>query len=516
VTKFAELLRRCTRLALILLALATPALADQPARDSPANGVLRPLPPPSTTRHEITLDGRRLGYAATAGTLPLRDAKGETTAEIFHVAYTRDPPALDRPVTFVFNGGPGAASAFLNLGAIGPRNVVFAENGTYLPTPAALADNPDSWLDVTDLVFVDPVGTGYSRAAGTGDDAEKRFLGVRQDAEAMTAFVRLYLARTNRTLSPVFLAGESYGGFRAALLAKNLQTEGGIAVNGAVLISPALEFALLFGDEYMPLKWMLPLPSLAAVNLERQGVTGREALETRLRDIERFARTDYLVFLAAGMQAPSDALTESLVRFTGLSPDLVRRHYGRISASVFMKEYDRANGRVLSRYDGSVSRPDPNPADSRAGGPDPVLDRADSVWTPAFVRHVRDELGYATDVTYRLLNRSISGRWDFGTSPNRQGYAGALEDLQAARVLNPALQVLIAHGLTDLITPYFASRYLVDQLPPLAGAAPIELRLYGGGHMMYMRPESRRALKADARALYERALAKRPPDGTMR
>jgi carboxypeptidase C (cathepsin A) len=181
-----------------------------------------------------------------------------------------------------------------------------------------------------------------------------------------------------------------------------------------------------------------------------------------------------------------------------------------------MKEYDRANGRVLSRYDGSVSRPDPNPSDPRPSGPDPVLDRAVSVWTPAFVRYVRDELGYNTDVTYRLLNRSISGRWDFGTSPNRQGYAGALDDLQTARVLNPALQVLIAHGLTDLMTPYFASRYLVDQLPPLAGAAPIELRVYEGGHMMYMRPDSRRALKADARALYERALARRSPDATMR
>jgi carboxypeptidase C (cathepsin A) len=502
---------RAAALAAALLASPVPAQDAPPETPAaPATGILRLLPEPVATRHELEQGGWRLAYGATAGTLLLRDGKGETTAAIFHVAYTLEPPDPARPVTFVFNGGPGAASAFLHLGGLGPRMVAFSDQGGYLPPPARLLDNPDSWLAFTDLVFVDPVGTGYSRAVEPGEAAERRFFGVRQDAAAMAAFIRLQLARTGRTLSPVFLAGESYGGFRAALLARALQEESGIDPSGVVLISPALAFALLEGggdDDHLLLPFVVTLPSLAAVHLERQGHPG--SLADRLREVERWALSDYLVGLVAGPSAIPSGMVERLAGLTGLPPDLVRESHGRIPVGRFIKEYARARGRVLSRYDGAIDGPDPAPRRPHASGPDPVLDRAVPVWSSAFVAYVQDELGYRTDVTYRLLDPEISGKWDYGISGGRQGHAEALGELQAGRTLNPALEVLVVHGYTDLVTPYLASRYLLDQLPPLAGAAPITFRVHPGGHMLYMRAESRRALAADARALYERALATR-------
>ena len=498
---------------LVALGLGGPAAAQAPpppAGQGTGAGILGLLPEPSVTSHTLRLGERALAYHATAGTLPLRDAKGERTAEIFHVSYVAEAGGPERPITFLFNGGPGAASAFLLLGGIGPRMVAFGPDGGFLPPPARLVDNPDSWLAFTDLVFVDPVGTGYSRAAGEGEDVERRFYGVDQDASAMGAFIRLYLAREGRTLSPVYLAGESYGGFRAALLARRLQDESGIAVSGAVLISPVLEFSLLRGEAHLLAPWLVALPSMAAVHLERRG-TAADQIATRLDEVERWVRHDYLLALAQGPDRLPAAVLARLADLTGLPADLIGRSQGRITVSRFIKEYDRAAGRVLSRYDGLISGPDPNPASSVAHGPDPVLARAEPAWTAAFVAHVRGELGYATDITYRLLNEDLAGRWDYGTSSTRQGYAGALDELQAARAVVPAMGVLVAHGRTDLVTPYFASRYLLDQLPQLAGAVPIRLAVYAGGHMMYTVPESRRELARNAAQLY--AAAARGSDG---
>jgi carboxypeptidase C (cathepsin A) len=493
-------------LLLALISIGTPSAAQQASptdgQDTGPAGLLALLPEPSVTQHSLQLGERALAYRATAGTLPLRDGKGERTAEIFHISYTAEPPAApDRPITFLFNGGPGAASAFLLLGGIGPRMVAFAPDGGFLPPPARVVDNPDTWLAFTDLVFVDPVGTGYSRAAGEGEDVERRYYGVRQDASAMAAFIRLYLAREGRTLSPVYLAGESYGGFRAAVLTRSLQEESGIAVSGAVLISPVLEFSLLHDEAHMILPWIVALPSMAAVHFQRQGMA-EDQISARLDEIERWVMHDYLVALAQGPGRFPEPVLARLADLTGLPPDLVRRSHGQISVSRFIKEYDRANGQVLSRYDGLIAGPDPEPTSSAAQGPDPVLARAEPAWTSAFVDYVRRELGYATDVTYRLLNEELAGKWDYGTSPTRQGYAGAIDDLQAARAVVPSMGVLIAHGRTDLVTPYFTSHYLLDQLPRLSGAAPMRLAVYGGGHMMYMVPESRRALARDAAQLY--------------
>ncbi|SEP78734.1 Carboxypeptidase C (cathepsin A) [Faunimonas pinastri] len=489
-------------------------------------GILSLLPEASTTQHSIALPTGSLSYTAKAGTLPLRDGSGETKAQIFYIAYTADADAkpvaaatgggangpapaqpaaraATRPITFVFNGGPGAASAYLNLGAIGPRRLVFAANGEIAPPPSKLEDNPDTWLVMTDLVFIDPVGTGYSRGADPED--EKNFWGVKQDADAMAAFIRLYLAQSGRMTSPVFLAGESYGGFRAALLADRLQGDSGIAPSGVVMISPALEFSFLDSDPLRPLSTAMYLPAMAATNLEKQGVHGREALAARMGDIERFALGDYLVGLVAGYRM-SDDMDRRVADLIGLPLDVVQRQFGRVSPSVFVKEFDRKDGRVLSRYDGTVSGPDDDPADPHPRAPDAILDRSVPAWTSAFVGYVRDELGYRTDISFRLLNREIAGKWDYGTSEHDQGYAGVMDNLQRARALNPAMRVMIAQGYTDLVTPYLTTRYLIDHVPPVAGAAPVELKLYEGGHMLYTRPDSRRALSEDAAALYRDAL----------
>jgi len=258
------------------------------------------LPPTSVTHHTITLSGETVRYAATAGTLPVRDDQGKPLASIFYVAYAREPGDRKRPITFVFNGGPGAASAYLHLGALGPKAIDVTAKGEVLGPPARLVDNDSSWLDFTDLVFVDPVGTGYSRVADGKD--ERDFFGIEHDTEYLADFIRTYLIDNGRMSSAVFLTGESYGGFRAATITRDLQKKGGVSPSGLVLISPALEFALLNGEDYDPLSWALLLPSYAAVNLESKGVTGREALAAALKDAEHYALSDYLVDLASGAE----------------------------------------------------------------------------------------------------------------------------------------------------------------------------------------------------------------------
>ena len=484
---------------------ARPPKTEQTAKKSAQaveESVLR-LPPTAITYHTAEIEGEKVPYSAVAGAVQLWD-KGKPAAEIFYVAYTKEPEDTARPITFVFNGGPGAASAYLHLGAIGPKIVEATDTGELIGPPPRLVANDASWLGFTDLVFVDPIGTGYSRAVG--DKKDEDFWGVEKDTDALAEFVRLYLTQESRITSPVFLTGESYGGFRAATITRRLQKTGGVSPSGLVLVSPALEFALLYGEDYYPISWALSLPSYAAVRLESEGVTSREKLAEALKDAERYALTDYLVALASGADAGGKAASARVAELTGLPLDKVEEKLARITSSFFIKEFNRAGGKLLSRYDGSVSGPDPHPSSEWPRGPDPVLDSTVPLWTSAFVSYAQDELAYETKESYKLLNRDVRGKWDFGTSPTRQGYAGVLDDIQQARAANRALEVLIATGYTDLITPYLAPTYLVSQLPPLEGAAPITIEDYAGGHMLYLRPDSRRALKKDVEAMYRRAL----------
>jgi carboxypeptidase C (cathepsin A) len=499
-----------SRLILALLALFSISIsAARPEEAKPtgqtaqsarakASGEAASLPADSMTQHTITLDGRQFAYKATAGVLPLFGAKGETAAKAFYVSYVAEG-AKGRPVTIAFNGGPGASAAFLHMGALGPRVVPFTENGAEALRPIQLADNPDSWLAFTDLVFIDPVGTGYSRATAGGEEAERAFWGVDKDADSVAEFIGLWLARNGRELGPVYLAGESYGGFRAALLTDKLLARG-LDVKGAVMISPALEFSMLRGDEFTILPLTFSLPSLAAAHAEMQG--GPDAPLDAVADAETFARTAYLTHAVEGL-TNDDGVVAKLSELTGLDAAIVAKHHGRVSASLFVREYERRTDRSLSRYDATISTPAPQPRDHDHF--DPILDGAVNALKPATVAYLRQELGFAADLEYRLLNRATSGQWDFGTKPSRQGFAGSLDELEKARVRARPLKILIAHGYTDLVTPFAASKYLVRQLRPIEGAAPIEVRVYRGGHMMYLRPASRAELARDARQVYEAA-----------
>ncbi|HWB46400.1 MAG TPA: peptidase S10 [Hyphomicrobiaceae bacterium] len=492
--------------AICLAANLASAQEGAPAKGKPeasapvAKAAQRVSPPaPSRSHHTLDAGGRHLAYTAVAGTLPLLNGKGDPAAHVFNVAYTLDDATSPRPITFVLNGGPGAASAFLHLGGLGPRGIDFNDKGSAPVEPVALHDNPDTWLSFTDLVFIDPVATGYSRTVAGTEEADRAYFGIDKDATALVDVIRLYLTRTERLLSPVFIAGESYGGFRAALLANRL-LHAGISVRGIVLISPALEFSMLRGDRYTLLPQAMVLPSLAAAHLELAGGAG--ASFEPLAEVERFARTDYLLHMAAG-EAPDSGIDRKLSRYVGLPVELLRRHGSRVGVRLFRQEYLRDNDRQLSSYDAAVSVPIPRGSQAHH---DPILDGAVAVLAPAFTRYARSELGYDTDLEYKLLNRGVSGHWDYGTTPTRQGFAGALDDLQQARVLNNALGVLVVNGYTDLVTPYAMSRYLISQLPPIESARPIELKVYRGGHMMYLRPASRKALSGDAGAFYRSVL----------
>jgi carboxypeptidase C (cathepsin A) len=485
----------------LLLLLASPALADdeKPATQSVAKPQTATLPPPaeSTTHHQITLGDKQFAYTATAGSLAIKDDKGEKQADIFFVAFSLDGAnAAQRPVTYAFNGGPGAASAYLDLGALGPRMLDFGVGGKPEPVVEHVVDNPDSWLPFTDLVFVDPAGTGFSRAAS--DDAAKKLYGVGPDLDALAQVIRLHLNRTDRLTSPIYLVGESYGGFRAARLAQLLATQEGIAAAGVMLVSPVIEFRLMNGDRFDVLPWALRLPAYAAVALEAKQALSLDAL----KEPERFALNDYLVALAAGAPGMSEHFYGRVAEFTGLDAATVARWGGRVPPGAYAKALRRADGQIVSRYDGTVTAPDPDPG-SAYGEDDPLLQGTIAPFTHAFTAYARDELGVDTDLAYHLLSSEVGRHWQWhdGNSGQR-GDIGSADALARALALQPHLKVLIAHGLTDLTTPYMMSRYVVDHLPSNVTAERVTLKLYSGGHMMYLRSGSRRQLHDDAAAFY--------------
>jgi carboxypeptidase C (cathepsin A) len=457
------------------------------------------LPADAVTHHKLRLGSQEIAYTATAGTLPLRDDKGEKQADIFYVAFLRDGVAdvAKRPITYAFNGGPGAASAYLDIGAMGPRALDFGASGKPEPAIDRVGDNPDTWLPFTDLVFIDPVGTGYSRAMGGGDGA-KKFWNVHADLDALAQIVRLHLTRVDRLNSPVYLVGESYGGFRAARLAHQLARQEGIAAAGVMLVSPALEFRLMGGDEFDVLPWALRLPSYAAVALEAKGALSPEGLA----EVEHFALNDYLVALAAGGgdATRADHLYATIAQFIGLDAGMVARWRGRVPTGAYVKEMRRRDGQILSRYDGSVAGADPSPHSYQAEE-DPVLQGSIAPFTRAFLAYARNELGFSTELGYELLNNDVSRHWEWGDGGRRS--LGAADALRRALALQPRLRVLIAHGMTDLVTPYMTSRYVVDHLPANLTGSRVELKLYAGGHMMYLRSASRRRLHDDAQAFYQ-------------
>jgi carboxypeptidase C (cathepsin A) len=467
---------------------------EQPASPS-RSSVLRLLPADSVTEHSIDLPAGRLAYTATAGTLPLFDQSGERLAAIYYTAYVaKNAEAANRPITFAFNGGPGAASAFLTLGLVGPRIAEFPGNDG---SAARLTDNPETWLAFTDLVMIDPVGTGWSRAAKA--DGAGAFYSVRRDAESLAKAVALYLTRNARNASPKFILGESYGGFRAAKVARALQREQGVMVSGIVMVSPLIEAALMFGSNRFALGAALQLPSLAAAELERKGQFSKQAQA----DAEHFALNEYLTTLA-GAPPKGEAARKFYARLaevSGLPEAIVTRSRGFIR-DAYVKHLRSAEGKIVSHYDATYAVADPYPDRATSRGPDPLLDGLARAYGSIYANYARDELGFKTEMTYTLLASDISGKWDWGDHSSRS-QASITEDLRELLSLTPSFRLLVSHGYSDMVTPYAVSRYVLDHMPPIGDPSRTQLRVYRGGHMFYIDAESRKAFTADAKAFYQ-------------
>jgi carboxypeptidase C (cathepsin A) len=467
---------------------------------------------PVVSQHRLDLGEETIDYTATAGTLTLTGDDGKARARMFYVAYTRDgvkDPAT-RPVTFTFNGGPGSSSVWLHLGAFGPLRVCLPDDAAPPAPPYTLADNPWSLLDVTDLVFIDPVSTGYSRAAP--DQDAKQFHGVTGDVESVGEFIRLWCTRQRRWPSPKFLAGESYGTTRAANLANHLQERHGLFASGVVLISSVLHFNTLHFSPDNDLPHVVYLPAYTATAWyhgrlapDLQGDGSPRALRAALTEAEAFALGEYAEALLLGTRLPAARqrrVAARLARLTGLSRDFVTRANLRVSIGRFVKELCRADGRTVGRLDTRYVGRDRDAA-GESFEYDPSYSAIQGPFTAALNHHVRAGLGYENDLPYEILTDRVHP-WRFDTAENK--HLDVAEPLRQAMTRNPHLKVFVANGYYDLATPYFATEHTFHHLgldPALA--ANVTMAHYEAGHMMYIHGPSHAALKADLAAFYHAA-----------
>ena len=496
--------RRALSLAAIAL-IGSRAVADaqgQPpaARPDDHAGETRRLPADVTTHHTLELPGRTLHFAATAGAMLLTDERQAPRAELAFVAFQlEDAEKSRRPVTFAFNGGPGFATAWLNVGAVGPWRIAIGGDATAPSASPEPMPNTETWLDFTDLVFIDPVGTGYSRLLAGNADARRRFWSVDGDIDYLTEAIRRWIDRFDRSVSPKYLLGESYGGFRAPRLARELAASEGTGISGIVLISPKLDFGDL-SSAFNPFAFVTRLPSMTAAARAAHGTVTR----AQLADVERYARTEYLLDLTSGERDAAAIARRSarIAEFTGLDPELVRRHDGLIDNRVFLHELYRAQWRVGSSYDATITIADPFPLETRGEHPDPVLEGLRAPVSSAMVGIYATRLNWQPDATYRLLNIQATSQWDWGNriwNPPQ-----SMQAMRTALALDPHLSVLIAHGLFDLVTPYMATQLLLDQVPESGIAERIHLSVYPGGHMFYTNDASRAAFRDEAAQLFGR------------
>lgn len=438
-------------------------------------------------------------YRAATGYLPLKTATGEIEAKVFFVAYTRTdiPQDRKRPLLVAFNGGPGSASVWLHLGLIGPRRIAIKENGDLPPPPYALTDNEHTWLEFTDLVFIDPVGTGYSRAATP--DAGRKYFGVNGDITSVEEAIRVYLSRYDRWGSPLFLAGESYGTFRAAGLAGAL-IEDGIALNGIVLISTVLNFQTIRWATGNDLPYILYLPSFTATAFYHKKLAPdlQKDIKKTLAEAEAFAEGEYAAALMKGDRlttAEAAAIAKKVARYTGLPEKFVRLSNLRITGPAFCRELLRDDGWNVGRLDARVKG-----REATGIGTAPTYDPSEAAirppYTAAFNDYVRSELGYRTDQTYYILGGGI-GQWEYP----QNGYADTSESLRRALTRNPYLKVFVAEGYYDLATPYFATEYTLAHMNrPSDLTGNITTRRYETGHMIYTHAPSLALLTRDVAA----------------
>jgi carboxypeptidase C (cathepsin A) len=463
-----------------------------------------------------TVGGVSIGYTASAKWIVLRK-KEKPAAEIFSVSYVAHRDG-DRPVTFVFNGGPGASSAYLHMGAVGPVRVAFPADGTLPQMPPRLVPNEESWLAFTDLVFVDPVGTGFSRVVedeskdnednkksqGREDGDAKEYFGYKRDLESLCEFMGRWLSMHHRWGAAVFIAGESYGGYRVGRLVRMLQETGGIGLSGAVLISPALEFTSLSPTDYDVAGWidLLPTMAIAAVHHGRsRAFTSGTPPEDVMREAEVFATGDYAALLTRGasmLAVDRDRIVGRLADLTGLPAEMVARSEGRVTNRVFARELLRDQRKVLGLYDATITTTDPFPDREAFAGPDPTLAGISPAYTTAINRQLRSDIGVETDREYKVLSYEVHELWrndapqHFFTPP-----VGATDDFRYGMSLNPHMKAFITHGRYDLVTPYYASNRLRNlmRLDPQT-ADRVTVRHFDGGHMFYAWAESRREFAA--------------------
>ncbi|HUF79345.1 MAG TPA: peptidase S10 [Thermoanaerobaculia bacterium] len=491
-------LRTLALAALIALpVLAQPAEPARPGKAEPAAEKTIVEEKRSLTRHTATVGGERIDYTATAGTLVLETEEGESRASIFYVAYTRNGVADPgkRPLTFSFNGGPGSSSVWLHLGTLGPRRVAMDDEGHALPPPYRLEENPYSILDLTDLVFIDPVSTGFSRPAPGVE--QKEFHGVEKDVESVGEFIRRWTSENGRWASPKYLIGESYGTTRAAGLVNHLQDRHGLYFNGVMLVSSILNFGTARFDVGNDLPYILFLPTYTATAWYHgrlpEDLSGD--LQAALREAEEFAQGDYALALLRGDALPAEErrrTAERLARLTGLSVAYLEGARLRPVIHRFTKELLRQEGKTVGRLDSRFVGFDREDVGERTEF-DPSYAAIQGSFTAALNAYVRDELEFESGIDYEILGGRIRG-W-----PSPEGrYVNVAEELRRAMTQNPALKVHVANGYYDLATPYFATEYTFDHLGlPEHLRENVSMSYYESGHMMYIRQSDLVKLKEE-------------------
>ncbi len=470
----------------------------------------------SVTDHVISIGGQKIPYRATAATILLKNEKGEPTASIFYVAYTRNVPNFSqaRPIAFLYNGGPGSSTVWLHMGAFGPRRVVTTDAAATPPAPYKLEDNENCLLDVSDLVFIDPVGTGFSKAEGKSK--EKDFWGIDQDAQALAQFVETYVSRNDRWNSPKFLIGESYGTFRSAALVNILQSQHSMDFNGIVLVSTVLNLGTISFNPGEDMPYIYYPPSYAATAWYHKVLKYRPAdLDGFLAEARRFATTEYASALMKGSKLGQQERMDTarrLSHFTGLSEDYLLKADLRVKLPQFMEELQRGKGLTTGRLDARFSGPTYDLLGEYAEY-DPQETSVSGAFAAAFNHYVRQELNFGKDKTYKLMNEEAGRTWDwkhstdgnfgFPGSPNVEG------DLIEAMIANPNLQIQVENGLYDLATPFLATEYTMDHLGlPQKLQNQIQMKYYDAGHMMYLRKEDLAKLKSNVASFVMESVAK--------
>jgi len=487
--------------------------ADAKAADAAKAPDATPKEESSVTDHTIRIGDQTLNYKATASTTLLKDDKGEPTALIYSTAYTRSDVKdfSQRPIAFIYNGGPGSASIWLHMGAFGPRRVVTENAVATPPAPYKLVDNTESLLDKTDMVFIDPVGTGFSHAVGKAQD--KDFWGVDQDVKSLAQFIVTYVNRNNRWNSPKFLLGESYGTFRSVALGNYLQTADGMYLNGIVLISSVIDTSSLgfaAGDDR---SYLFYVPTYAAAAYYYKLVKNPPAdMSTFVDSARQFASTEYAAALMKGSnlsQAETADIAKKLSAFTGLSEDYLIKADLRVALPQFNAELQRSRGIVIGRYDARFTG---NTYDLLTENSefDPSYTAVVGAFTAAFNSYAREDLKFGQDKTYKVLPEEPGRNWDWRHNAPPGGFFPSApnvgNDLIRELLDNPNLHVQIENGYFDGATPFYATEYTMDHLllPPTARAR-IDLKYYASGHMIYLHDEDRVKLKGNIAAFIEGA-----------